>query len=581
MTVAPRSGELAPPEVEPTRGGRSALDIALAYHERSKHRPFSFAPALGYLDWDTQPDPFRRFVGAPVLPLDLIEVGPEPRYEAAFTPGLIAPAPLDRLSISRLFHDALALSAWKQAGTARWALRVNPSSGNLHPTEGYLIAGPIAGCHARPGVFHYAPLEHALELRAELSEGAWLKIAAQLPERAVLVGLTSILWRESWKYGERAFRYCHHDVGHAIGSVAVSAAGLGWETRLLESVTDVQLGMLFGVHSQAGVEAEHADCLIAVFPQGANFTIDEQRQFAIPGTVSDEVRAARWSGVPNRLSRDHHLWPVIDEVAAATEKRSPPGEAFWFTGAFEQPTLEVSDSTLALRHIIHQRRSALALDGRTGVMRSVFYQILSKVMPGSRQVPFTTLPWRPSVDLLLFVHRVADLTPGLYVLVRDPARREALERAMEGAPAWTRAEGCPASLPLFLLASGDARRVAGQTSCGQEIAADGVFAAAMLADYRASLEAFGPWHYRRLYWETGVIGQILYLEAEASGLRGTGIGCFFDDLTHQVFGFSGDRFQVLYHFTMGAPVDDPRVRAYPPYQHLALAEHREDPGKGR
>jgi hypothetical protein len=103
----------------------------------------------------------------------------------------------------------------------------------------------------------------------------------------------------------------------------------------------------------------------------------------------------------------------------------------------------------------------------------------------------------------------------------------------------------------------------------------------MLADYRASLEAFGPWHYRRLYWETGVIGQILYLEAEASGLRGTGIGCFFDDLTHQVFGFSGDRFQVLYHFTMGAPVDDPRVRAYPPYQHLALAEDREDPGKGR
>lgn len=109
----------APPEVE--RGGRSPLDITLAYHERSKHLPFAFAPALGYMDWDTQPDPFRRFEGAPVLPLDLLEVGREPRYEAAFTPGLIAPAPLDRLSISRLFHDALALSAWKQAGTPRWA----------------------------------------------------------------------------------------------------------------------------------------------------------------------------------------------------------------------------------------------------------------------------------------------------------------------------------------------------------------------------------------------------------------------------------------------------------------------------
>ena len=569
MSVPPRSGKPAPPEVGPTRGGRSALDITLAYHERSKHYPLRFAPALGYMDWDTQPDPFRRFEGAPVLPLDLLRVGPEPRYEPAFTLGLIAPAPLDRASISRLFQDALALSAWKQAGTARWALRVNPSSGNLHPTEGYLVAGPIAGLHPRPAVFHYAPLEHALELRAELSDDAWLKIAAQLPESAVLVGLTSIHWRESWKYGERAFRYCHHDAGHAIGSVAVSAAGLGWETRLLESVTDAELAVLLGVHIQVGVEAEHADCLMAVFAQGASFTIEKQKLFAIPGTVSEEMRGARWSGAPNRLSSDHHLWPVIDEVAAATEKRSHPGEAFWSAGAFEKHSLEVSDSALPLRHIIHQRRSAVALDGQTGLTRNAFYKILLKVMPGLRQVPFTTLPWRPCVDLLLFVHRVADLPPGLYVLLRDPARREALEGAIDRAFAWTRAEACPTSLPLFLLEAGDARRVAQQTSCDQGIAADGVFAAAMLAEYRASLEAFGPWHYCRLYWETGVIGQILYLEAEASGLRGTGIGCFFDDLTHRVFGLTGDRFQVLYHFTMGGAVDDMRLQTHPPYQHLA------------
>jgi len=385
------------------------------------------------------------------------------------------------------------------------------------------------------------------------------------------VGLTSIHWRESWKYGERAFRYCHHDVGHAIGSAAVSAAGLGWETRLLESVTDADLAALLGVHTQAGVEAEHADCLMAVFPQAGPFTIDEQRRFAIPSTVSDEARGARWSGVPNQLSRDHHLWPVIDEVAVATEKRSAPGDAFWFMGALERPSLEVGDSALALRQIIHQRRSAVSLDGRTGLARSAFYQIVSKVMPGSRQIPFTTLPWRPAVDLLLFVHRVADLTPGLYILMRDPARREALERTMDGTFVWTRAEGCPASVPFFLLAAGDARRVAQQTSCDQEIASDGVFAAAMLAEYRTSLEAFGPWHYRRLYWETGVIGQVLYLAAEASGIRGTGIGCFFDDLTHQVFGLIGDRFQVLYHFTMGAPVDDPRLQTHPPYEHLARA----------
>jgi nitroreductase len=323
------------------------------------------------------------------------------------------------------------------------------------------------------------------------------------------------------------------------------------------------------VYIQAGVEAEHADCLMAVFAQGASFATDEQRRFAIPGTVSDADRRAHWSGVPNRLSPDHHPWPVIDEVAVATEKRSPPGEAFWSEGAFERRSPAVGDSALALRHIIHQRRSAVAFDGRAELQRSAFYEILLKVTPGSRQIPLTTIPWRPSVDLLLMVHRVTDLTPGLYVLVRDPDRREALERAMNKEFAWTRPEGCPASLPLFFLAPGDARRVARETSCDQNIASDGVFLAAMLAEYRAPLEAFGPWHYRRLYWETGVIGQILYLEAETKGLRGTGIGCFFDDLTHQVFGLVEDRFQVLYHFTMGAPVDDPRLQTHPPYQHLA------------
>ena len=134
--------------------------------------------------------------------------------------------------------------------------------------------------------------------------------------------------------------------------------------------------------------------------------------------------------------------------------------------------------------------------------------------------------------------------------------------------AWTTPETCPGSLPLFLLEAGDARRVAQQTSCGQQIAADGVFAAAMLAEYRAPLETIGPWFYPRLHWEAGVVGQQLYLEAEASGIRATGIGCFFDDLSHGTFGMGDDSFQVVYHFTMGGPVDDVRLQTVPPYQHL-------------
>ena len=53
------------------------------------------------------------------------------------------------------------------------------------------------------------------------------------PADIFLVGLTSIHWREAWKYGQRAYRYCQHDVGHAIGAIVIAAAGLGWQTQVL------------------------------------------------------------------------------------------------------------------------------------------------------------------------------------------------------------------------------------------------------------------------------------------------------------------------------------------------------------
>src|SRR5437870_7439181 len=87
-----------------------SLTTVLAYHERTKHFPGRYARALGYLDWATQPNPFRRFQGAPLLPLELVPVGEEPRYERAFVLGSVPPAPLDRRLVSQLLHDSLALS---------------------------------------------------------------------------------------------------------------------------------------------------------------------------------------------------------------------------------------------------------------------------------------------------------------------------------------------------------------------------------------------------------------------------------------------------------------------------------------
>ena len=148
----------------------------MRYHERTKHHLNRFAPGPGQLDWANQPDPFRRYAGAPLARLPIL--GPDeepvsPDYESLYARGAVPGVALSVRSLSRLLEYALALSAWKQAGGTRWALRANPSSGNLHPTEGYLVAGPVTDLSDEAAVYHYAPHEHALERRAPLPSPVW------------------------------------------------------------------------------------------------------------------------------------------------------------------------------------------------------------------------------------------------------------------------------------------------------------------------------------------------------------------------------------------------------------------------
>ncbi len=535
-----------------------ALTEVIAYHQATKHHLHAYARGPGQMDWATQPNPFRRYEGAPLIGLDHVPPSPEPLYETAFVAGHVPPQPFTHRTVSQFFSDSLALSAWKQAGDASWALRINPSSGNLHPTEGYLICGPIAGMCTAPMVCHYAPAEHALERRAELPLETWRALTVDLPSHVLLVGLTSVHWREAWKYGERAYRYCQHDMGHAMAAVSLAAAGLGWHATVLDDLGTDSIAALLGVRDAPGAEPEAPDCILAIYPQG-----EPCRTLALPGDVAERFARLLWPGRPNMLSSGHAEWPIIDRVSASARKPSTDHayEPTLPTG----PPLAVAATPRALRQIIFQRRSAVAFDGRTGITRNAFYQILAKTLAGPGQFPFNMLPWTPRIHLALFVHRVQNLDPGLYLLVRDPGQTAALRAATKQEFVWEKPEACPDGLPLYRLLTGDVRDVAQQVSCHQAIAADGCVALGMIAEFERPLQHHGAWTYPRLFWESGMVGQVLYLEAEATGIRGTGIGCFFDDPMHRVLGLKTLQYQSLYHFTMGGPVDDPRLRTLPPY----------------
>ena len=111
-------------------------------------------------------------------------------------------------------------------------------------------------------MYHYAPDRHALEQRCAFDAAAW---PSGDGSRTWLIALTSIHWREAWKYGERAFRYCQHDMGHAIAAIRIAAAMAGWRATLLPEWSHADIAALTGIdRDEDYVEAEREEpgCLM-------------------------------------------------------------------------------------------------------------------------------------------------------------------------------------------------------------------------------------------------------------------------------------------------------------------------------
>jgi SagB-type dehydrogenase family enzyme len=516
--------------------------VVLDYHERSKHRLNRYAPGPGRLDWANQPNPFREFASAPRIALPLAAETLDTRYNGVRRGVLPPPRPFDLESVATLLELALGLSAWKAYGNNRWALRCNPSSGNLHPTEGYLVCPEMPGLPA--GVYHYLSRDHVLEERAAPRDARWI-------ENGIYIGLSSIYWREAWKYGMRAWRYCQHDCGHAIAAVSYAAAALGWQARIVLEASDQDVAGMLGLDRDEefeGAEREAPDVLMWIGEK------------ALPPPWRRVGEGEPWFGKANRLSEAHVEWRDIDAIHRATAKpRTAEGQDSRLRGNDDLRDPEVD---LSFAQIAKQRRSAVDFDGITSISADAFFNMLACLMPRADAPPWNALPTPPLVHPAMMVHRVDGLEPGLYVLLRDPDALEELKQAMRAEWLWQKVGAD--ELPLYFLLPHDLRDIAKTICCHQEIARDSCFALGMIAKLGVTTEE--PWRYRHLYWECGMLGHALYLEAEAAGIRATGIGCYFDDEMHALLGIEDSTWQSLYHFTMGGAVDDPRLSTLPPYE---------------
>jgi SagB-type dehydrogenase family enzyme len=488
------------------------------YHELTKHSAETLQRTQHRLDWANMPNPFRHYEGVPIFDLPADPPAPQiPALEVLEGKTGNTSATDGAKFLSQLMFYSASISASKRVPFTgyTYALRVNPSSGNLHPTEFHFCTQGLVDWP--DGLYHYRPSSHMAEQRAMGDFGGNL-VEGSVP---LVFVLTTIAWREAWKYQNRAYRYCLHDVGHAWQALTLAARSIGCESFAIGHFSDDRI----------------AECCL-LSPDEWPMLIVGLRGPSIPVRMLDDpVETILFGGEPNRLSDEPVPFPMIERIHAATKCSTEAA-----ISAVGQPTAfgrgEISlpshlSTSPSFGAVVRRRRSALDFRGGD---ESISLLQLATLLSATKQSLFADFATARIVHLYLYVHRVEGLSPGVY---RYWPEHSELEKIKEG----------------------DQRLVAAALSLGQDLAGNACLAFSMIADFANATHIYGDRGYRYAHFEAGAIGQKMYLASEALGLRATGIGAFFDEEVNRYLGLSPKLGQVVYHFAVGYPVPDSRLEA--------------------
>ena len=485
------------------------------YHEATKHSVESLSRA-DELDWKNMPDPFRHYEGVPVIDLPADPAAPEiPALDVLQGSLGTTPKGDGAEFLSQLLFYSAAISSTKRVPATgyKYALRVNPSSGNLHPTEFHFATQGLKGWP--DGLYHYDPSRHMAEQRGR---GKFSSMFADSSSPIIFI-LASIVWREAWKYGERAYRYCLLDIGHAWHALAISARAMGCKTLATGSFKDDEL-----------IE------LIRPSPDEWPMMMVRLHGEGIPKCEVDSEDAVWLGGSANALSEKTIAYPLIEGIHLATRQSSRCG-----TGAssatragdnFDGIKLPAPAPSLrSFGEVARMRRSALDFMHRG---RSISLRELSSILAWSGQLFSADFATSRFVQLYLYSHSIDGLPSGVYRFRPESAELERVK-------------------------SGDQRLIAAALSLGQQLAGNACLTFSMIGDLARATDIYGDRGYRYVHFEAGAIGQCLYLAAGALGLGATGIGAFYDDEVHRHLNLTPIQGQVIYHFAIGHPVPDPRI----------------------
>jgi SagB-type dehydrogenase family enzyme len=120
-----------------------------------------------------------------------------------------------------------------------------PSAGNLHPIEIYVQIRNLTGLLS--GLYHYDVLNGELVMIREIAgEGIEPYVGMDKRFSGVIVMISLVPFRSSWKYGLRAWRYLNLDLGHQINALCASVEHFGLKCTKLSANENLNFIMGMG-----------------------------------------------------------------------------------------------------------------------------------------------------------------------------------------------------------------------------------------------------------------------------------------------------------------------------------------------
>jgi SagB-type dehydrogenase family enzyme len=147
--------------------------------------------------------------------------------------------------------EQLSQLLWAAQGITdeRRGFRTAPSAGATYPLETFVIAGEVEGL--APGVYRYVPRGHHLtsvlegDVRAEMARAAFGQ--GFVAEAPLTVLMAAVYERTERRYGRRAERYVHMEVGHAAQNLHLQAVASGLGSVPVGAFDDAKVAEIAGL----------------------------------------------------------------------------------------------------------------------------------------------------------------------------------------------------------------------------------------------------------------------------------------------------------------------------------------------